>query len=88
MIFQEPMTSLNPVLTVGRQITEAIEGGEVRMLYLLTDFEGLEPGAWVEDAKTGVTKGLAQHKAWKRSAVTLESLRLAWTVSRPVSCSL
>src|SRR5690606_23327791 len=25
MIFQDPMTSLNPVLTVGRQITEAIE---------------------------------------------------------------
>jgi len=25
MIFQEPMTSLNPVLTIGRQITEAIE---------------------------------------------------------------
>ncbi|MEZ4634085.1 MAG: ABC transporter ATP-binding protein [Caldilineaceae bacterium] len=25
MIFQDPMTSLNPVLTIGRQITEAIE---------------------------------------------------------------
>ena len=25
MIFQDPMTSLNPVLTVGRQITEAVE---------------------------------------------------------------
>ncbi len=25
MVFQEPMTSLNPVLTVGRQITEAVE---------------------------------------------------------------
>src|SRR5215469_16436444 len=25
MIFQEPMTSLNPVLTVGRQITETLE---------------------------------------------------------------
>ena len=25
MIFQEPMTSLNPVLTIGRQLTEAVE---------------------------------------------------------------
>src|ERR1700755_1677881 len=25
MIFQEPMTSLNPVLTIGRQITEVLE---------------------------------------------------------------
>ena len=24
MIFQEPMTSLNPVLTIGRQIAEAL----------------------------------------------------------------
>jgi oligopeptide transport system ATP-binding protein len=28
MIFQEPMTSLNPVLTVGRQITETLEAHE------------------------------------------------------------
>ena len=25
MIFQEPMTSLNPVLTIGKQISESIE---------------------------------------------------------------
>ena len=25
MIFQDPMTSLNPVLTIGRQITESLE---------------------------------------------------------------
>ena len=25
MIFQDPMTSLNPVLTIGRQIREALE---------------------------------------------------------------
>src|SRR5574342_1070037 len=25
MIFQEPMTSLNPVLTIGRQLTETVE---------------------------------------------------------------
>ncbi len=40
MIFQEPMTSLNPVLTIGRQLTEAIRGhrrvgrGEARALAL------------------------------------------------------
>ncbi len=25
MVFQEPMTSLNPVLTIGRQLTEGME---------------------------------------------------------------
>src|SRR3990167_6948192 len=25
MVFQEPMTSLNPVLTIGRQLTESLE---------------------------------------------------------------
>ncbi|GGE05317.1 ABC transporter ATP-binding protein [Aureimonas endophytica] len=40
MIFQEPMTSLNPVLTIGRQLAEAIEAhrsiapGEARRLAL------------------------------------------------------
>ncbi len=29
MIFQEPMTSLNPVMSIGRQLTEAIEAHEV-----------------------------------------------------------
>ena len=40
MIFQEPMTSLNPVLSIGRQLTEAIRahrevgGGEARTIAL------------------------------------------------------
>ncbi|WP_372838068.1 ABC transporter ATP-binding protein [Phaeovulum sp.] len=29
MIFQEPMTSLNPVMSIGRQLTEALEAHEV-----------------------------------------------------------
>jgi len=36
MVFQEPMTSLNPVLTIGRQITETIEqhrGGDRQAAY-------------------------------------------------------
>ncbi len=44
MIFQEPMTSLNPVLTIGRQLTETLEihmamdkdGAEKRAVELLT----------------------------------------------------
>ena len=29
MIFQDPMTSLNPVLTIGRQLTEAVYGTSI-----------------------------------------------------------
>ena len=42
MIFQEPMTSLNPVLTIGRQLTESLE------LHLgMTKKEVAEPGRGV-----------------------------------------
>ena len=52
MIFQEPMTSLNPVLTIGRQLTEALElhlgmtgsGAEQRAVELL-DMVGIPDGA-------------------------------------------
>ncbi len=51
MIFQEPMTALNPVLTIGQQLAEAITthqtltNGELmkRMLHLLKEVEMPEP---------------------------------------------
>jgi hypothetical protein len=54
---------LEPVLR------EAAESGEIRMLFSLTDFEGLEPAAWFDDIKTGLGLGIGHHSAWKRSAI-------------------
>jgi hypothetical protein len=57
---------LEPVLM------EAVESGEVRMLFRLTDFQRLEPGAWFDDVKTGLGLGIGHHSAWKRSAIVTD----------------
>src|SRR5436190_23177917 len=49
-------------------LKEATDSGEARVVFVLTDFEGLEPGAWPEDVKTGLTAGIANRGAWKRLA--------------------
>jgi len=53
-------------------LREAAEGGEIRMLFQLTEFHGLEPSAWFEDLKTGLGLGIGHHSAWKRSAVVTD----------------
>lgn len=53
-------------------LSEAIESGEIRLLFLLTDFDGLEPGAWIEDAKTGLGAWAKHHSAWKRFALATD----------------
>ena len=50
-------------------LREAVESGELRLLFVLTDFEGLEPGAWIEDVKTGLEALVRHHSAWKRFAL-------------------
>ena len=60
---------LEPVLR------DAAEAGEIRMVFEIKDFKGLEPPAWYEDIKTGLGLGLGHHSAWKRSAIVTISSR-------------
>ena len=54
-------------------LREAVDAGEVRCLFLLTDFEGLEAGALLQDAKTGLNLGIGHHSAWKRLALVTDA---------------
>jgi hypothetical protein len=50
-------------------LEEGVASGELRLLFVLTDFDGLEHGAWIEDAKTGLNTWVRDHAAWKRFAL-------------------
>jgi hypothetical protein len=51
---------------------EAVEAGELRLMFVLTDFHGLEPGAWIEDVRTGLRVWVRDHAAWKRFALVTD----------------
>jgi hypothetical protein len=53
-------------------LNQAMDSGEARVVFLLTDFEGLELGAVPEDIKTGLGVELANRKNWKRLAVVTD----------------
>lgn len=53
-------------------LEEGIASGELRLLFFLTDFEGLEHGAWIEDAKTGLNAWVRNHAAWQRFALVTD----------------
>jgi SpoIIAA-like len=53
-------------------LNEAVESGELRLMFVLTDFEGLAPGAWIEDVKTGLEALVRDHAAWKRFALVTD----------------
>ncbi|MEZ5122960.1 MAG: STAS/SEC14 domain-containing protein [Solirubrobacterales bacterium] len=54
-------------------LRDAVEAGEVRLLYVVEgDFE-MRPGAVFEDAMTGARLGIAHHSAWKRMALVTDS---------------
>jgi len=53
-------------------LRHAVDSGEVRMVYVIPNFDGLELRAWPEDVKTGLGLGLGHHSAWKRSAIVTD----------------
>ena len=53
-------------------LNEAVASGELRLMFVLTDFEGLVEGAWIEDVKTGLRTWVRDHAAWKRFALVTD----------------
>jgi hypothetical protein len=53
-------------------LTAAAEGGEVRLLFEIDAGFGMDAGAMIEDAKTGLKLGLGHMKAWKRTAIVTD----------------
>ena len=53
-------------------LKEGIDSGELRLVFVLTDFEGLEAAAWPEDVKTGLGAWFGHHSAWKRFALVTD----------------
>jgi hypothetical protein len=53
-------------------LREGVESGALRLVFVLTDFQGLEPGAWPEDVKAGLQAWVRDHSAWKRFALVTD----------------
>jgi hypothetical protein len=53
-------------------LRRAVEGGGIRLVFVLTEFHGLEPGAWPEDVKTGLRAWMKEHSAWRRFALVTD----------------
>jgi hypothetical protein len=66
------LSKANYVDVLEPALREGIDSGELQMVFLLTDFHGLEPGAWPEDLKTGLRAWVRDHSAWKRFALVTD----------------
>jgi hypothetical protein len=53
-------------------LREGVGTGELRLLFVLTDFDGLEASAMAEDFKTGMRAWVRDHSTWKRFAVVTD----------------
>jgi hypothetical protein len=53
-------------------LADAVASGAVRLVFVLTDFDGVAPGAWIEDVKTGLRTWVRDHGAWQRMALVTD----------------
>ena len=53
-------------------LAEAADKGDVRLLFEIDAGFGMDAGAVLEDAKTGLKLGLGHMKAWKRTAIVTD----------------
>jgi len=58
-------------------LREGVDSGELRLVFVMPDFDGLEHGAWAEDMKTGLRAWVRDHGAWKRFALVTD---IEWIV--------
>jgi hypothetical protein len=58
--------------TLEPALREGVKSGELRLLFVLTSFDGLEAGAVPEDVKTGLEAWFGHHSAWKRFALVTD----------------
>ncbi len=61
-------------------LKEGVESGELRLLFEMPDFDGLEPGAMIDDLETGLRAWVRDHSAWKRFAFVTDVEWLAKTM--------
>ena len=54
-------------------LREGVESGELRLLFVLSDFDGIETSAVPEDFKTGLQAWFRDHSAWKRFALVTDA---------------
>lgn len=53
-------------------LREAAAAGSIRLVFVLTEFDGLASGAWIEDLKTGLRAWVRDHGAWQRMALVTD----------------
>jgi SpoIIAA-like len=58
--------------TLEPALQETMDSGEARVVFVIEDYEGIEPSAAIEDIKTGLGVEFAHRKDWKRLAVVTD----------------